>query len=295
MTRELGMAESRISTCGVLSAIAMASSLAGIMSSPVRGADAPVPLEVYGRLPALEDLALSPDGKRMALVRTKGDERNLYVVDTSTGKELGGARVGDTKLRDIQWMDNDYLLAQVSTTSLPPTGFIGPREEWWDLISYNVPKNSLMPINFRIKEEKTFNFALGTPEVREVQGVTTLFAEGAFFSGYYFLKGLFTFEPATNQMRLIRRAPEPKGTERKGTEWFVDEAGRVAGDYRFDDRDKTWTLDLYNGNQSKSISGKAGIDPPWIVGFDPSGKSIVMGMLENDEFVRRPISLSDGS
>ena len=66
----------------------------------------------------------------MALVRTHGDERNLYVVDTSNGKELGGARVGDTKLRDIQWMDNDYLLAEVSSTSLPPTGFMGARHEY---------------------------------------------------------------------------------------------------------------------------------------------------------------------
>ncbi len=289
------MAGSKVSTWCVVGAIAVTSSLVGIMSLPARGADAPLPLEVYGRLPSFEDLALSPDGKRMALVRTHGDVRNLYIIDTSTGKELGSARVGDTKLRGIQWMDNDYLLAGVSSTSLQPPGFIGPRGEWFDLISFDVPRKRLMPITFRINGEKTFNFAIGTPEVRQVQGVTTLFVEGIFLSGY-FLPGLFTFEPATNQMRLIRRAPEPKGeTERKSTEWFIDETGRVAGEYRFDDRDKTWTLDLYTGNQSKSVSGKAGIDPPWIVGFDSSGKSIVMGMLENDEFVRRPISLSDGS
>jgi dipeptidyl aminopeptidase/acylaminoacyl peptidase len=278
-----------------LSTVAATAGVVGIMSSPVRGADAPVPLEVYGRLPSFEHLELSPDGKRMALVRTKGDERKLYVVDTSTGKELGGARVGDTKLRDVLWMDNDHLLAEVTSTSLPPAGFIGLRSEWRDLISYDVSKNTLMPISFRVKEVKAFNAAFGSPEVREVQGETTLFVRGLFFSGYKLLPGLFTFEPATNQMRLIRRAAEPKGLERKRTEWFVDGTGRVAGEYLFDDRDRTWAVNLYAANQSKSVTGKAGIDPPWIVGFDSNGKSIVMGMLENDEFVRRPISLSDGS
>ena len=164
------MAGSKVSTWCVVGAIAVTSSLVGIMSLPARGADAPLPLEVYGRLPSFEDLALSPDGKRMALVRTHGDVRNLYIIDTSTGKELGSARVGDTKLRGIQWMDNDYLLAGVSSTSLQPPGFIGPRGEWFDLISFDVPRKRLMPITFRINGEKTFNFAIGTPEVRQVQG-----------------------------------------------------------------------------------------------------------------------------
>lgn len=33
------------------------------------------PLEVYGRLPHLEDFALSPDGTRIAFVKTEGNTR----------------------------------------------------------------------------------------------------------------------------------------------------------------------------------------------------------------------------
>jgi WD40-like Beta Propeller Repeat len=33
------------------------------------------PLEVYGRLPALENIALSPDGSRLAFVRTVDTNR----------------------------------------------------------------------------------------------------------------------------------------------------------------------------------------------------------------------------
>ena len=36
---------------------------------------------------------------------------------------LGGVRVGDTKLRGVKWIDDDNLLATVSSTSLPPFGY----------------------------------------------------------------------------------------------------------------------------------------------------------------------------
>jgi hypothetical protein len=41
-------------------------------------------------------------------------------------------RIGDTKLREIQWLDDDNLLLTVSTTSPPPIGFLGPTREWPD-------------------------------------------------------------------------------------------------------------------------------------------------------------------
>ena len=58
----------------------------------------------------------------------------------ASGKKLAGARVGDTKLRGVQWMDNDHLLVMVSSTSLPPPGFLGSREDYLNLVSFDVPK-----------------------------------------------------------------------------------------------------------------------------------------------------------
>jgi hypothetical protein len=39
-------------------------------------ARAALPLEVYGRLPRLENLALSPDGARIAFAKTEGNDRS---------------------------------------------------------------------------------------------------------------------------------------------------------------------------------------------------------------------------
>jgi hypothetical protein len=52
-------------------------------------ADAEVPIDVYGHLPTLEDLALSPDGTKLAFVFTRGDERNLCIKPLIENRALG--------------------------------------------------------------------------------------------------------------------------------------------------------------------------------------------------------------
>ena len=106
-------------------------------------ADAGTPIEVYGHLPTLEDLALSPDGTKLVFVKTSGDERNIYIKPLTENQALGGAHVGDAKLRGIGWMDNDNLLLEVSSTSLPPLGFSGPQREWFQLGTFNIPKQKI--------------------------------------------------------------------------------------------------------------------------------------------------------
>jgi hypothetical protein len=50
---------------------------AGLLLAATAGA---APLEVYGRLPALEAVAISPDGSRLAYVRTEGDVRDVALA-----------------------------------------------------------------------------------------------------------------------------------------------------------------------------------------------------------------------
>jgi dipeptidyl aminopeptidase/acylaminoacyl peptidase len=255
----------------------------------LRAAQAITPVEVYGRLPSLEDLALSPDGSKLAFVKTNEDTRNLYIVRMADGYALGAARVGDAKLRAIEWMDNDNLLTEVSTTSLPPFGFWGSEREWYQLVIYSTSRQKLVAVNFAIDGERTLNVTAGTPMVREVRGLTELFTPGLYVTDRT-LPGLFTYDVASGRMKLIK-----KGTE-STTQWLVDESGRVAGEYVYGDRDKLWKLMLYTGDGKRVVaSGKASIDIPSVVGFDASGNSILMSFLENGNWIWRPILIKDGS
>jgi len=91
---------------GALWAVMLATAMLGCIQ-PARA----VSLETYGRLPSLEDIALSPDGSRIAFVRTTDENtRVLAIVQISPHKVLGASKIGETKLRELQWADNDHLM-----------------------------------------------------------------------------------------------------------------------------------------------------------------------------------------
>ena len=95
------------------------------------------PLAVYGGLPTIEDVALSPDGSRIAYVHTEGDTRTVLVATVADQKLIHFARVGEEKLRRIEWADNDNILIGTSVTS----AVIGFRMEALLVTAYNVDKN----------------------------------------------------------------------------------------------------------------------------------------------------------
>jgi dipeptidyl aminopeptidase/acylaminoacyl peptidase len=268
---------------------AAAFGLALIGTPSLWAAQPTTPVEVYGRLPSLEDLALSPDGGKLAFVRTSEDSRNLYLARISDGVTLGAARVGNAKLRNIEWMDNDNLLIEVSSTSYPPIGFWGPQQEWFQLVIYSIPRRKLLPVSFAVNDEHTFNVLSGTPMVRQVQGRTELFAPGLYVTTRA-LPALFTYDLNTGRTTLIKKGVEPR------TEWLVDESGRVAGEHVYSDPEKMWKVMLYNDDRRRLVaSGKAPIDLPWVVGFDSSGNSILMSFLEDGKWIWRPLLMRDGS
>jgi dipeptidyl aminopeptidase/acylaminoacyl peptidase len=93
----------------------MLGAIASALTGSLLATDAlSAPLEVYARLPSLEDVAISPDGSRLAYVHTNGDERIVAVVSLPARAPLGAVKVGSEKLRAIEWADNDRLLITTS-------------------------------------------------------------------------------------------------------------------------------------------------------------------------------------
>jgi hypothetical protein len=75
---------------------------------------------------------LSPDGSRVAFVRTDENARSVVVLELASGKNFGQLRAGDQKLRGIRWADNDRLMIFTSVTAVPAT-FLWNEREWRQL------------------------------------------------------------------------------------------------------------------------------------------------------------------
>ena len=73
--------------------------LAAFLAAPAAAA----PLEAYGKLPSIEEAALSPSGKRLAVVTTNGEQRAVVVKDIASDQILIRAEAGTAKIRAIRW------------------------------------------------------------------------------------------------------------------------------------------------------------------------------------------------
>jgi dienelactone hydrolase len=249
-----------------------------------------VPVEVFGRLPTLEDVAISPDGSKLAFVRTSGDSRNLVVVPLSDPKILGGVRVGDAKLRDVAWVDDDNVVATVSGTSLPPYGFTGARREWYQLVNFNVSKLKLGTMSFEVgNNPETFNVIDGGWTMREVSGHAVLFTQG-YCVREAVLPCLFSFAYPERRVRLIDEGREPD------SRWLMDETGNIAAQFTYHDDKKLWEIKTRKERHWTLVaSGTAAIDTPNMLGFNADGSGILVRFVVNGDPEWRPLNLSDNT
>jgi dipeptidyl aminopeptidase/acylaminoacyl peptidase len=269
-------------------ALGLALILIGPIPSVRAGEDHASP-EAYGHLPNLEDVILSPDGTKIAFVNTSGDQRNLLVLRLGETRAISGAHIGDAKVRDLRWMDDDNLLITTSVTSLPPLGFTGARREWSLLVTYNLTTQKLAALNLDVPDHETLNVLSGDPAVRVVDGKTTLYVPGMYVTSQT-LPALFRFTVGDRRTRLIATGSD------RWTDWLVDESGRIAVQYVYRDEMKTWEIKSRKNDRMTTVArGIAAIDVPSVLGFNSTGDSVLVEFIENGDPVWKPLSLKDGS
>jgi len=251
---------------------------------------AEVPLEVYGRLPSLENVALSPDGTRIAMIRTTQNRRVLAVVSLTDRKLLGKPLgLGEVKLRSVQWADNDHLMIITSSTGMP-LGLIGRVHEWvmLNVIDVNTQKLHNYPDPDK-SEIRIMNVIAGDIMVRHIGDHTVLFIPGIYVQDET-LPGLFRVDLSTGGQKLLR-----EGTE-ETQDWLVDENGDVAAEEDYSSKDQHWKLlERREGRLREIASGHEPIDIPDLLGFGPTPGTLLMQIVEDGDPVWRQLSLKDGS
>ena len=251
---------------------------------------APLPLEVYGRLPSLEDIALSPDGARIAFVRTTQDARLIAVVSLADNKVLGALRVREQKLRRIEWADNNHLMIVTSATALP-WGLMGNENEWQLLQVYDLRSHTSVsvPNMAAIRNVRMMNVVTGRIMVRDLGGHTVLFVPGIYVERRT-LPALISFDIDTGNEKLITQGSAAT------LGWLVDAAGQVVAEQDYDERNQEWKLKIRrDGHLQDSISGHTPLDSPRILGFGPTEDTLLIQAVENDEPVWRLLALNDGT
>ena len=255
-------------------------------------ANAAAPLEIYGRLPLIEDVALSPDGSRIAYVRTTQNMRIIAVVSLGDNKVIAALRVGEQKLRSIEWADDNRLMIDTSSTGLP-WGLSGLEREWHLLQVFNVVNHKSTPVPDpnprKLSDVRTMNVISGRVMVRHIDGHTVLFVPGLYVENQT-LPALFRFDLETGNEKLISRGSSITKA------WLVGGDGEVVAEQDYDEKDQRWALKIRReGHLQEAVFGHEAIDFPRILGFGPSPDTLLILSIEGEESMWRLLSLKDGT
>ncbi len=142
------------------------------------GPAAAAPLEAYGKLPFVEQMTLSPDGKILAMAVTDGEKRKILFEQVDPLQTIDVLEAGDQKVRSLQWAGSNHLIITVSITSTIPD-VIAPRDEYFMGLDYNLAKRAQKPIVLGVDD--SLNIIYGTPDIRFLNGGPVAFVQGEHF------------------------------------------------------------------------------------------------------------------
>ena len=94
--------------------------LLGVFAFAQTAAAQAPPVEAFGRLPAVSDAAISPDGARLALAYRPAGQSLVRVVDLDRGEGVLSAAIGEeSTLHDVGWVDEQRISYLIRRTFRP--------------------------------------------------------------------------------------------------------------------------------------------------------------------------------
>jgi dipeptidyl aminopeptidase/acylaminoacyl peptidase len=236
-----------------------------VCSLAIQAGAAPPPVEAYGRLPAIGDAALSPDGKRLALevsgeFKASEPDREINfirILNIDTGAvEHTLAPPPRHKLRGVGWADDKRPYYFISTTvdaadTLPssvPVMFRGGRMEFWRTSVFSL-------------DTKTVTVLMDSKDFRRNAGLTNLVVPIEGESGFGRMiaaggLGEINYEPrlAVFKVNLDDGSAKPLTAGSALTRgYMLDERGDIVARVDINDRSNRWQLFTYEDGKDRMI------------------------------------------
>ncbi|HEX6860010.1 MAG TPA: S9 family peptidase [Caulobacteraceae bacterium] len=240
------------------------------LAAPLAAVAAPPPLSAYGALPAIENIAISGSGSKIAFITVAGEQRRLIMQEVS-GAPIGVIEVGDSKVRDLIWAGDEHLLIVTSkTTSMAEFGI--PEHEWFIGQSYSLAKKRV--INIGAQAQNSLNVMANWPVVRQVDG-----------RWYAYITTFNLKRPIIELQRVLLDDGRTEPVEHMGQdaeEWLVDGNGVPQARSRYNQVTGYWSLGVRKGAIWPDVfQVEAKLDSPQIVSFGKDGHAIVVSAQTN--------------
>jgi acetyl esterase/lipase len=240
---------------------------------------AAAPLEAYGKLPAIEQVEISPGGGYVAYLVTNGEKRTIAIQTTADHKVQSISRAGSEKVRDIQWAGEQHLIVTTSTSKLAPGLQGAAAGEYLGAQDLNLATGRSHGLldNVRQGAEQrnavlTADIVLSVPDVRTIGGKPVAFFRGEYLDKERAYVGLYRADLDTNTTWLVERGA------REAYDWVISPDGRTVAQAAYNDNPGTWTLMLKGaaGVWRPTQTLSAPIETPELAGLGRDGGSVLV-------------------
>lgn len=219
----------------------VALALAGLFLACASARAAPPPIEAYGRLPAMENVSLSPSGSRYAYIVVDGDARKLVAATVDGNQALFASDVGKAKVVGVYWAGEDHLLVEVSHTVELGPEFELTKGEFTAIIAINLTTGKAISI-FR-DEPAIMSAVFGYDGVAQVNGHSY-----GYFGGVTLKKGLngYAFDHGYPDLYRVDLDSGVTTMAAHGVEasqgWLVGPDGAVVARLLYHDKTGDWAV-----------------------------------------------------
>ncbi|MEE4348656.1 MAG: S9 family peptidase [Pacificimonas sp.] len=255
------------------------------------------PIEVYGQLPALDQAVISPSGERIALSANMDGTRRVIILD-GQGELVSANRVGDAKVRELDWAGDRYLVVWTSST------------EELDY-RFSTQKAELSNAHILDLQAGTSDVVFGADDnmIGGVNGFYGLNSRDGKWFGYFSGNTMSRSREQGGGYRLEDLAPDlyeidmsDGGASRLDInkesgifhDWLIGEDGKIAADLEVHAGPGSWTL--RSGNR-KLADGSSPYAEITILGFGTNGDSVIYSESDPETAINRwfEIPLSGGA
>ena len=250
------------------------------------GAAAAAPLEAYGKLPSIEDAAVSANGQQVAVIVTNGEERRIVVKDLVNGTTPLLATVGQTKVRDLRWAGDRYLLLTTSNTSVP-MDVIAAKSEWYFASEIDVPNKKLKLLLG--DAEESMNVLSGYPSIRVVNGATVVVLPGVHFVNSRGMTSLYQVDLTSARSHLLETG------QNDTSEFVIGPDGKPMGQVLYDGATGRWALRAKTPTGWRDVVVKQEpVFAPDVMGLGRAPGTVLIAGGEGDDFAWSEVSLATG-
>jgi dipeptidyl aminopeptidase/acylaminoacyl peptidase len=249
---------------------------------------APPPLSLFGQLPNVSTIELSPDGSRWAAVM--GDEKSaqIQVRSVADNKLLAVSPAEKSKVRDVTWVGNDHVIATISATQR--LGFLDNRVV-----------ESVFLLDLDLSKGKDWKLLLTDLHnaVRQAAGIPRpVIRDGRpFVVVPVFFARNETYTLSLAEVDLVRQksyitffgTPETIG-------WVVGTDGKPAARIDYTSGSGDWRLMVRQGTDYRAIySEKAPLDQPYVASFGREAGILLLGSHKSGDWEEFEVNLASGT